>query len=145
MLALNNCNVLFQDNPSDFSYFFDTSRRRCCYIAPERFVESGLKNQEGAGQTIDLTSNDEVKSGDITPPMDIFSAGSVSTKRISPIFICMKIYFHKYEAFFISLEFNLSVCLMCCTYIKVVYLKNLYHVIFFFRRLKYKILNCKLV
>lgn len=103
MLALNNCNVLFQDNPSDFSYFFDTSRRRCCYIAPERFVESGLKNQEGAGQTIDLTSNDEVKSGDITPPMDIFSAGSVSTKRISPIFICMKIYFHKYEAFFISL------------------------------------------
>lgn len=112
MLALNNCNVLFQDNPSDFSYFFDTSRRRCCYIAPERFVESGLKNQEGAGQTIDLTSNDEVKSGDITPPMDIFSAGSVSTctKRISLIFICMKIYFHKYEAFFISLEFNLSVC-----------------------------------
>lgn len=66
-----------KDNPSDFSYFFDTSRRRCCYIAPERFVESGLKNQEGAGQTIDLTSNDEVKSGEITPPMDIFSAGSV--------------------------------------------------------------------
>nr|XP_022340487.1 phosphoinositide 3-kinase regulatory subunit 4-like [Crassostrea virginica] len=66
-----------EDNPSDFSYFFDTSRRRCCYIAPERFVESGLKNQEGAGQTIDLTSNDEVKSGDITPPMDIFSAGCV--------------------------------------------------------------------
>ncbi|XP_078336742.1 phosphoinositide 3-kinase regulatory subunit 4-like isoform X4 [Crassostrea virginica] len=66
-----------EDNPSDFSYFFDTSRRRCCYIAPERFVESGLKNQEGAGQTIDLTSNDEVKSGEITPPMDIFSAGCV--------------------------------------------------------------------
>ncbi|XP_061162546.1 phosphoinositide 3-kinase regulatory subunit 4-like [Saccostrea echinata] len=66
-----------EDNPSDFSYFFDTSRRRCCYIAPERFVESGLKNQEGQGQTIDLTSGNEVKSGDLTPPMDIFSAGCV--------------------------------------------------------------------
>ncbi|XP_048750935.2 phosphoinositide 3-kinase regulatory subunit 4-like isoform X2 [Ostrea edulis] len=66
-----------EDNPSDFSYFFDTSRRRCCYIAPERFVESGLKNQEGQGQTIDLTSGDEVKAGDLTPPMDIFSAGCV--------------------------------------------------------------------
>lgn len=96
---------LCQDNPSDFSYFFDTSRRRCCYIAPERFVESGLKNQEGAGQTIDLTSNDEVKSGDLTPPMDIFSAGSVYTKMISPIFICImkNCNFNKYEALFISL------------------------------------------
>jgi serine/threonine protein kinase len=26
-----------EDNPADFSYFFDTSRRRACYIAPERF------------------------------------------------------------------------------------------------------------
>ena len=26
------------DNPADFSYFFDTSRRRLCYVAPERFV-----------------------------------------------------------------------------------------------------------
>lgn len=25
-----------EDNPADFSYFFDTSRRRTCYIAPER-------------------------------------------------------------------------------------------------------------
>lgn len=27
-----------EDNPADFSYFFDTSRRRTCYIAPERLV-----------------------------------------------------------------------------------------------------------
>jgi len=26
-----------EDNPADFSYFFDTSRRRTCYLAPERF------------------------------------------------------------------------------------------------------------
>ncbi|CAH2097622.1 unnamed protein product [Euphydryas editha] len=28
------------DNPADFSYFFDTSRRRLCYVAPERFVKA---------------------------------------------------------------------------------------------------------
>lgn len=27
------------DNPADFTYFFDTSRRRACYVAPERFLE----------------------------------------------------------------------------------------------------------
>ena len=25
------------DNPADYSFFFDTSRRRTCYIAHERF------------------------------------------------------------------------------------------------------------
>ena len=25
------------DNPADFTYFFDTSRRRAAYLAPERF------------------------------------------------------------------------------------------------------------
>lgn len=25
-----------EDNPADYTYFFDTSRRRTCYIAPER-------------------------------------------------------------------------------------------------------------
>ncbi|XP_067658475.1 phosphoinositide 3-kinase regulatory subunit 4-like [Haliotis asinina] len=70
-----------EDNPSDFSYFFDTSRRRTCYIAPERFVESGLKNTDNAGQSgnIDLTSS-EVKTGDLNPAMDIFSLGCVITE-----------------------------------------------------------------
>lgn len=30
--------LLPEDNPADFSYFFDTSRRRTCYLAPERLV-----------------------------------------------------------------------------------------------------------
>ena len=33
---------LLQDNPADYSFFFDTSRRRTCYIAPERFVDDSL-------------------------------------------------------------------------------------------------------
>ncbi|KAL3861428.1 hypothetical protein ACJMK2_007462 [Sinanodonta woodiana] len=70
-----------EDNPSDFSYFFDTSRRRTCYIAPERFVESSYKCPDTTGQTnnLDLTSS-EVKTGDLTPAMDIFSAGCVITE-----------------------------------------------------------------
>ncbi|KAL5015431.1 hypothetical protein ScPMuIL_009701 [Solemya velum] len=67
-----------EDNPSDFSYFFDTSRRRTCYIAPERFVASTWQNSERDGQVgnLDLPSN-EIKTGDLTPAMDIFSAGCV--------------------------------------------------------------------
>ncbi|XP_064641912.1 phosphoinositide 3-kinase regulatory subunit 4-like isoform X2 [Lineus longissimus] len=67
-----------EDNPADFSYFFDTSRRRTCYIAPERFIESVVWNSEVAAP-IDLTSN-EIKKGDLTPAMDIFSAGCVITE-----------------------------------------------------------------
>ncbi|CAH1773990.1 unnamed protein product [Owenia fusiformis] len=64
-----------EDNPSDFSYFFDTSRRRTCYIAPERFIESSWRTDSGdQGGNIDLTTS-VVKKGDLTPSMDIFSAG----------------------------------------------------------------------
>lgn len=27
------------DNPSEFTHFFDSSRRRVCYLAPERFID----------------------------------------------------------------------------------------------------------
>lgn len=50
-----------EDNPADFSYFFDTSGRRICYVAPERFLGAG----EGRGET------------SITDEMDIFSLGCV--------------------------------------------------------------------
>ena len=30
--------TLPENDPADFTYFFDTSRRRTCYLAPERFV-----------------------------------------------------------------------------------------------------------
>ncbi|CAG8479194.1 448_t:CDS:10 [Funneliformis mosseae] len=30
-----------EDNPADFSFFFDTSSRRTCYLAPERFYKPG--------------------------------------------------------------------------------------------------------
>ncbi|KAL1124299.1 hypothetical protein AAG570_002067 [Ranatra chinensis] len=62
-----------EDNPADFSYFFDTSRRRTCYIAPERFV----KTLGGETNSQLLLTEENLKKGDLTPAMDIFSAGCV--------------------------------------------------------------------
>jgi phosphoinositide-3-kinase regulatory subunit 4 len=36
-----------EDNPADFSFFYDTSGRRTCYVAPERFLASGQRPSEG--------------------------------------------------------------------------------------------------
>lgn len=50
------------DNPSTFSFFFDASFRRSCYIAPERFVS--------------LSPHPSLKPTPcLTPEMDIFSLG----------------------------------------------------------------------
>ena len=54
--------TLPEDNPADFSYFFDTAGRRTCYLAPERFL--------AAGETPDPKAQ-------ITWSMDVFSAGCV--------------------------------------------------------------------
>lgn len=50
-----------EDNPADFSYFFDTSGRRICYVAPERFLSAGERTGEAS----------------VTDEMDIFSLGCV--------------------------------------------------------------------
>ncbi|KAL5611484.1 hypothetical protein BROUX41_000917 [Berkeleyomyces rouxiae] len=54
--------VLPDDNPADFSYFFDTAGKRTCYIAPERFIPAGASQQQ----------QDDCK---LTWAMDVFSAG----------------------------------------------------------------------
>ena len=61
-----------EDNPADFSYFFDTSGRRTCYIAPERFL--------GAGEQEDTRG--------VTWAMDVFSVGCVIAELFleAPIF-----------------------------------------------------------
>ncbi|KAI7899371.1 uncharacterized protein BX663DRAFT_555007 [Cokeromyces recurvatus] len=61
-----------ENNPADFSFFFDTSYRRTCYIAPERFYKSGTE----IDQRMKLMPENSFKS-EITPEMDIFSAGCV--------------------------------------------------------------------
>lgn len=59
------------DNPADYSYFFDTSRRRVCYIAPERFSNIRTTKSESSSLIYESTCD----SKDLTPAMDIFSAG----------------------------------------------------------------------
>ena len=45
-------------DPADFTFFFDTSGKRTCYVAPERFVDS-----------------DQGQEGGLTDQMDVFSLG----------------------------------------------------------------------
>ncbi|XP_024959351.1 serine/threonine-protein kinase VPS15-like isoform X1 [Cynara cardunculus var. scolymus] len=52
------------DDPSDFSFFFDTGGRRRCYLAPERFYEHGGEIQIA-------------QDAPLRPSMDIFSVGCV--------------------------------------------------------------------
>ncbi|KAH8894114.1 ARM repeat-containing protein [Thozetella sp. PMI_491] len=65
--------MLPEDNPSDFSYFFDTSGRRTCYLAPERFLP--------AGEVAEPTAK-------INWAMDVFSVGCVIAELFleTPIF-----------------------------------------------------------
>ena len=67
-----------EDNPADFSYYFDTSGRRTCYLAPERFLGDGEKD-DGRG---------------ITWAMDVFSVGCVIAELFleSPIFSLSQLY-----------------------------------------------------
>ncbi|XP_030370687.1 phosphoinositide 3-kinase regulatory subunit 4 [Scaptodrosophila lebanonensis] len=68
-----------EDNPADYTYFFDTSRRRTCYIAPERFVKSLSSEDDG---NVSMVPNDSIirlaptyTGNTLLPAMDIFSAG----------------------------------------------------------------------
>ncbi|KAJ3398997.1 Serine/threonine-protein kinase [Chytriomyces hyalinus] len=51
-----------EDNPADFSFFFDSSTRRTCYLAPERFLAPG-------------ESLFDYKGVNLTAEMDIFGLG----------------------------------------------------------------------
>ncbi|CUA77390.1 phosphoinositide-3-kinase, regulatory subunit 4, p150 [Rhizoctonia solani] len=62
-----------EDDPSDFALFFDSSGRRTCYIAPERFYAAGsdiaIEKAERERQS--------QRDVDVTEAMDVFSMGCV--------------------------------------------------------------------
>ncbi|CDO75088.1 hypothetical protein BN946_scf185010.g13 [Trametes cinnabarina] len=66
------------DDPSDFSFFFDTSGRRSCYIAPERFYTAS-DNPDISAKKSRLAAEDGEgrRDGKVTEAMDCFSAGCV--------------------------------------------------------------------
>lgn len=61
-----------EDNPADFSFYFDISGRRTCYVAPERFLSPG----------------EHTGNHGLTWAMDIFSVGCVIAELFleTPIF-----------------------------------------------------------
>ncbi|KAI0037081.1 ARM repeat-containing protein [Vararia minispora EC-137] len=60
------------DDPTDFSFYFDTSGRRTCYVAPERFYDAAsAKDLKGDSE------NDSKRDAHVTEAMDVFSAGCV--------------------------------------------------------------------
>ncbi|EED16960.1 protein kinase (VPS15), putative [Talaromyces stipitatus ATCC 10500] len=67
-----------EDNPADFSFYFDTSGRRTCYLAPERFLEAG----------------EEPGDRKVNWAMDIFSVGCVIAELFleAPIFTLSQLY-----------------------------------------------------
>uniref|UniRef100_A0A914RE68 Protein kinase domain-containing protein n=1 Tax=Parascaris equorum TaxID=6256 RepID=A0A914RE68_PAREQ len=60
------------DDPSYFTFFFDTSRRMSCYLAPERLQPSQELNLYAKlpGEFLDV-------SKDLTHAMDVFSLGCI--------------------------------------------------------------------
>lgn len=71
--------TLPEDNPADFSYYFDTAGRRTCYLAPERFLATGEVPDPKAP---------------ITWAMDVFSVGCVIAELFleAPIFTLSQLY-----------------------------------------------------
>lgn len=71
------------DDPADYSFFFDTSGRRTCYIAPERFYaaddrqDSARKREKGKEKDGAEEGDEGKKEGKVTEAMDCFSAGCV--------------------------------------------------------------------
>lgn len=69
-----------EDNPNQYSFYFDSSGRRVCYVAPERFYNSKHKND------ILQNFNDDGKylgHDRLTDAMDCFSLGCVIAELYS--------------------------------------------------------------
>jgi phosphoinositide-3-kinase regulatory subunit 4 len=75
------------NDPSDFSYFYDSSGRRTCYVAPERFFTEDSRIAEEKRQIANAVGQDGTGSwlnagigkrdGKVTEEMDMFAAGCV--------------------------------------------------------------------
>lgn len=66
------------DDPADYSFYFDTSGRRTCYLAPERFF-TAASNPDISAKKYKLATEETLgkKDGKVTEAMDVFSAGCV--------------------------------------------------------------------
>jgi phosphoinositide-3-kinase regulatory subunit 4 len=84
-----------EDNPADFSFFFDTSGRRTCYLAPERFLRPG---EDATGRS------------PINWAMDIFSVGCVIAELFleAPIFNLSQLFKYRQNKAYDPVESHIS-------------------------------------
>ncbi|ODV98596.1 hypothetical protein PACTADRAFT_48318, partial [Pachysolen tannophilus NRRL Y-2460] len=72
-----------EDNPTQFSFYFDTNRRHTCYLAPERF----------------LSKDDDIPTNkNLTSQMDVFSLGCIFAELVlegSSIFTLSQLFKYK--------------------------------------------------
>ncbi|KAF5325055.1 hypothetical protein D9619_009624 [Psilocybe cf. subviscida] len=64
------------DDPSDFSFYFDMSGRRTCYLAPERFFTQE-SNPEISAKRSRMEEGEARRDKKVTEAMDCFSVGCV--------------------------------------------------------------------
>lgn len=81
-----------EDNPGEFSFYFDTSKRRTCYLAPERFDSALYLKTNGS-------------AGPVTKEMDIFSMGCCIAEIYAegrPLFNLAQLFKYKNEDYDVS-------------------------------------------
>jgi phosphoinositide-3-kinase, regulatory subunit 4 len=89
------------DDPSEFSYYFDTSGRRTCYIAPERFFTAAQNPEISARKNMSAAVESETgggtakRTGKVTEAMDVFSVGCVIAELLfegAPLFTLSQLF-----------------------------------------------------
>ncbi|SJM87486.1 related to serine/threonine-protein kinase VPS15 [Zygosaccharomyces bailii] len=81
-----------EDNPGEFSFYFDTSKRRTCYLAPERFDSAQYLKTKG-------------RAGPVTKEMDIFSMGCCIAEMYAegrPLFNLSQLFKYKNDDYDVS-------------------------------------------
>lgn len=97
------------DDPAEFSYFFDTSGRRTCYVAPERFYTAATNPAISAKKSKIAMDDEGKRDGKVTEAMDCFSVGCVIAELFlegAPLFTLSQLF--KYREGEYSVENHLN-------------------------------------
>lgn len=98
------------DDPSDFSFYFDTSGRRTCYIAPERFYTAANNPEISARKSkLSMAGNEGKRDGKVTEAMDCFSAGCVIAELFlegAPLFTLSQLFKYREGEYSIDHQLN---------------------------------------
>lgn len=111
--AVHKPTFLPLDDPSDFSYFFDTAGRRTCYLAPERFYTASanpdISTKKARAAAAEDAGTAGRRDGKVTEAMDVFGAGCVLAELFlegAPLFTLAQLF--KYREGDLSVEAHLA-------------------------------------